>query len=126
MNSSRNLRIAIISLVAIVLVTLVFSLLASGYRPSDALIKGLVEKQMARHLKGATIKSITIIRGAPFPDQAHNSKVAYGTLLYPVLVTVTYVTKPTDGSDAETEQITRTLNLYKDASHHWVNDDELH
>ncbi len=126
MNSSSNLRIALISLVTIVLLAFGFSLLASAYRPSDALIKALVEKEMARHLKGAAIKSITILRGNPFPNEAHNSKTPYGTQLYPVLVTVTYISKPSDGSDGEPQQITRTLNLYRDASHHWVDDAELH
>jgi uracil phosphoribosyltransferase len=126
MESFKNLRTVIISLVAFVIIGLLATLLASGYRPSDATIKTLVEKQVAKHIKDGTITSISILRGASFPSQAHQSKVAYGTTLYPIVVTVTYTTKPKDGSAPESQQITRTLNLYKDASHQWINDDELH
>ena len=126
MNSFNNLRVAIVTLGALVLIALVISLVASGYSPSDKFVKEMIEKQMAKRLKGGTITSISIIRGEKFSSEAHESKVAYGTMLYPVVVTVTYVTKPADGSEGETKQFTRTLNLYKDSTHHWVNDDELH
>jgi hypothetical protein len=126
MDSFKNLRVAIITLIGVVIVAFVVSLIATAYRPSDTLIKGLVEKQMEKRLKGATITSITLLRGATFPSQAHESKVPYGTPLYPVVVKVTYVTKPADGSAGETKEINQTLNLYKDPSHHWINDNELH
>ena len=127
MDSFKNLRTALICLGAVVLLGLVISLLASAYQPSDALVKGLIEKQMTKRLKGATINSITYVRGNSFPSEAHNSKVPYGTTLYPVVVTVKYTTKPAaDGTPGEAKELTRTLNLYKDPSRQWVNDDDLH
>jgi len=126
MESFKNLRTVIISLIAIVILGFVFMLLASAYPPSDAQIKHIVEAQMTKRLKGSTISSISILRGAPFSSQAQHSKVARGTQLYPVVVTVTYQTQPKDGSAPETKEIKRTLNLYKDASRQWVDDNELH
>jgi hypothetical protein len=126
MNSFINLRVAIITFGALLLLSVVIGLVASSSSPSDKFLKEMVEKQVTKRLKGGTITSISIIRGAPFPCGAHASKTPYGTMLYPAVVTISYVTKPTDGSTGETNQMTRSLYLYKDSTHHWVNDDELH
>jgi hypothetical protein len=125
MNPFRSLQTAVICLIALAVVTsLVF--LAQGGRPSDALIKVIITKQMEKRLKGGSIVSMKIVRGAPFSNEAHYSKVPYGTRLYPVVVNLTYNTKLPDGSISENKDLSRTLNFYKDTSHQWVNDDELH
>jgi hypothetical protein len=126
MNLSRNLQITIICLGAFALLAIVGMFMLNSSRPSDTVIKALIEKQMERRLKGGSIVSMKIIRGQSFPNQAHFSKVAYGTLLFPVVVHLTYNTKLKDGTLSDNQDLSRTLNFYKDATHHWVNDDQLH
>jgi len=127
MDSFKNLRTVLFCLGAVVIVGLTISLLASAYQPSDSMIKGVIEKQMTKRLKGGTITSVSYIRGNSFPSQATNSKIPQGTTLFPVVVTVKYTTKPAaDGTPGEAKELTRTLNLYRNTSHQWVNDDDLH
>ena len=125
MNPFRSLQAAVILLGALVIVVSL-TLLVQGGRPSDSLIKDMITKQMEKRLKGGAIVSMTILRGAPFSNEAHHSKVAYGTQLYPVVVNVVYTTKQKDGTMSDNTNLSRTLNFYKDTSHHWVLDDELH
>jgi len=126
MSLSKNLRIAIIGLGALALGFVAFYLVAANVRPSDSLIKGLVEKQMEKRLKGGSIVSMTIIRGQSFPLQAHYSKVPYSTTLYPVVVNLTYNIKQKDGSLSENKDLTRNLYFYRSPDHKWAVDDDLH
>jgi hypothetical protein len=126
MNHFRSFQTAIICLGAVALIVCGTIFAMNLSRPSDSVIKEVIAKQMAGRLKGGSIVSETIIRGQSFPNEAHFSKVPYGTILYPVVVNLTYNTKQKDGTLSENKDLSRTLNFYKDATHHWVNDDQLH
>jgi len=125
MNRFRSLQTAIICLGAVAILVCGTIMAMNLSRPSDSVIKALIARQMAPRLHGGSIVSMTIVRGQSFPSEAHNSKVPHGTNLYPIVVRLTYNTKQKDGSLSENKDLSRTLNFYKDATHHWVNDDEL-
>ncbi len=126
MNPFKNLRTAVLCLIAVVIAAFIGNYIARGGGPSDSFIKAMVEKQMTARIKDCTITSIKILRGEQFQLQAHQSKVSFGTPIYPVVVRATYTAKLPDGTQSESKEFNRTLNFYKDASHQWVNDNELH
>jgi hypothetical protein len=126
MNPFKNLRIAVLCLIAVVIAAFIGSYVARGGGPSDSFIKDMVKKQMTARFKECTITSINLLRGDEFQLQAHQSKVAFGTVIHPVVVRATYTAKLPDGTQSESKEFNRTLNFYKDASHQWVNDNELH
>jgi hypothetical protein len=126
MNSLKNLGLSGLGLVLLVGAALILFFFARGDGPSDSLVKSLMQKKMETRFKGCEITSMTLIRDGKLRCQAHQSKVAYGTMLYPVSVKVVYTTKLADGSRSDSKDIMRTLYLYKDPSGKWVNDDELH
>lgn len=125
MNLSKNLPAIAICLAGALIVAVVLYL-QQGVRPSDAVIKDIVEKQLKARVKNLDhVVSVSLIRGAEYPSQAHYSIVAYGTKLYPVAVKAVYITKQKNGAQSDPREWSRTLNLYRDSTHQWVNDVDL-
>ena len=126
MNPFKSLGIGAISLIALVILAFLVALFASGDGPSNASVKNVMEKEMKAHIKGCLVTTISITRGGNFISEAHQSKVTYGTHVYPIKVKAVYTSTLANGSRSKDKEITKVLYLYKTSLGGWGNDEDLH